>query len=70
MNSNSGIMRLRQPETLILQWEGSVKESTMPRWFAKCRSEDFEDEEGRRQKPSIENDQLRTLVESNPQTTV
>ena len=41
-------------------------------WFAKSRSGDFglEDEEGRGRKPSTENDQLRTLVESNPQTTV
>jgi len=44
----------------------------MRRWFAKFRSGDFvlEYEEGRGQKPSIENVQLRTLMESNPQTTV
>ena len=42
----------------------------MRRWFAKFRSGDFgfEDGEDRGRKPSIENDQLRTLVESNPQT--
>jgi len=52
--------------------EDSVTESTMRRWFAKFRSGDFglEDEEGRGWKPSIENDQLRTFVESNLQTTV
>ena len=44
----------------------------MRRWFAEFCSGDFglKDEEGRWRKPSIENDQLRTLVESNPQTTV
>ena len=44
----------------------------MRRWFAKFRSGDFglEDEKGRERKPSIENDQLKTLVDSNPQTTV
>jgi len=52
--------------------KGSVTESTMRRWFGKFRIGDFslEDEEGRGRKPSIENDQLRALVESNPQTTV
>jgi len=41
-------------------------------WFVRFRSGDFvlEDEEGRERKPSMENDQLGTLVESNPQTTV
>ena len=65
-------MRLRQPETSTLEWEGSVTESAIRRWFAKFRSEEFglEDEKGRGRKPSIENDQLRTLKESNPQTTV
>ena len=52
--------------------EGSETKSTIRCWFAKFRNGDFglEDEEGRGRKPSIANDQLRTLLESNSQIIV
>ena len=42
----------------------------MRRWFAKFRCEyfDLEDEDVRGRNPSVDNDKLKTLVESNQQT--
>jgi len=51
--------------------ESSAAESTIWLWFAKFCSGDFDlrDEEGRGRNYSTDNDELRTLVERNPQTT-
>ena len=52
--------------------EGSTAESTIRCWFAKFRFGDFDlrDEKGLGRNHSTDNEELRTLVEINPQTTV
>ena len=51
--------------------EDIAAESTIRRWFAKFRFGDLylRDEEGRGRNYSTDNEELRTLVERNPQTT-
>jgi len=60
-------------ESINTAWdEDSAAESTMRRWFAKfrCRYFNLEDEEGCGWDYSVDDDKLKTLVKSNPQTTL
>lgn len=52
--------------------DGYVAESTTRWWFAKFRLGKFDlsDAEGRGRKTSVDNDGLKTIIESNPQNTV
>lgn len=52
--------------------ENASNERTIRRWFKKFRSGDMslEDEEGRGPTSKLDNDQLKSLVEANPRTTI
>jgi [histone H3]-lysine36 N-dimethyltransferase SETMAR len=52
--------------------EGTTSERTAERWFRKFQNGDecLEDEEGRGRKKTVDNENLKTLVEANPRTTV
>ena len=58
---------------IIIAWgEGSAGEFTMRHCFVKYRCGHFslEDQKGRARNRTVDNDKLKTLVESNPQTTL
>ena len=52
--------------------QGSINQSTVQRWFQNFHRGDFslENEEGRGRPSTIDDDQLKTLVEENPRVTV
>ncbi|RLU16087.1 hypothetical protein DMN91_011845 [Ooceraea biroi] len=52
--------------------QGTANERTMQRWFQKFRNRDesLEDEEGRGRPSTIDNDELKVLVEADPRITI